>query len=86
MKFKYVDVVLLMFLFFMCVMEINFGVDICCFRFVVVNEYECIFFFENYLNVEKKKSYWRIYYCFIFMLCINGLIVFIKCYCYKLVF
>lgn len=55
MKFKYVDVVLLMFLFFICVMEINFGVDICCFRFVVVNEYECIFFFENYLNVEKKK-------------------------------
>lgn len=44
-----------MFLFFICVMEINFGVDICCFRFVVVNEYECIFFFENYLNVEKKK-------------------------------
>lgn len=56
MKFKYVDVVLLMFLFFICVMEINFGVDICCFRFVVVNEYECIFFFENYLNVEKKKK------------------------------
>lgn len=55
MKFMYVDVVLLMFLFFICVMEINFGVDICCFRFVVVNEYECIFFFENYLNVEKKK-------------------------------
>lgn len=44
-----------MFLFFICVMEINFGVDICCFRFVIVNEYEYIFFFENYLNVEKKK-------------------------------
>lgn len=55
-KLKHADAVLPMLSLLICVMETNFGVDTRCSRSAVVNEYECIFFFENYSNAEKKKT------------------------------
>lgn len=65
-------------------METNFAGDTLC--SAVVDEHECILFFENYLNALKKNNRRRIYHRPAPMLCINGLIAHTKRHRHKSVF